>query len=232
MRFTQLFLAACCLTTVAHADLMITFADGDSFEGDTTGSMAGPFLDAATGTVGNITTLAVGPAGAVLNPNAGTLGINAVGSGDTAGAFDDEELWAFSWDVDSQFTGIDFVLGDDETFAIGAADWIGLTLTPGSSAVSFDSLTGTFTISNGHTLDDFDLDDLTGGVALDVLAGSFISIGFETTGAAGNSAVISDISFALPAAVPEPGSMALCLCGAGVVVLRRRKRATRSRVDA
>ena len=81
---------------------------------------------------------------------------------------------------------------------IGSTAWSGLSITPGSGAVSFSG--GEFTLDGtGVPQDDFTLAELTGGAPLPVAAGDVITI----QAGADSSARIQSLSFK---AVPEPTS--------------------------
>jgi hypothetical protein len=193
-----------------EATLVLTFANNDPFEDDNAGDTAGPFTDAMTGFSGMITTSAVLPDGG-LNPNAGSLGVNAAGS-DTPGSFDPGESWSFSWDVPTEFAGIGFGaynadVGDmhDDQFSVRSDDWISLLITPGSSEVMFDMSTGTFTFDNVGIDDDFSAADLGGAVPVDV--GTLITISFTDLDPGGTAGIahIASLSFNITG-IPEPSA--------------------------
>lgn len=205
----------------SHADIILTFANNDTFEGDDAGDTAGPFTDQATGVTGTITTQAVSPSG-VLNPNMNSLGIDSDGdTGDFAARFDNGESWTFEWDVKTFFAGIDFDLfsEESETFSVQSNDWTNLMgVNPGSDKVTYNSSTGTFEFLSGTTSDDFDLEDISGGTVLPVNLGTDIVVSYS--GDAADDAVIADMTFA----TPEPSSFVLAgltaLAFAGFSVLR------------
>jgi hypothetical protein len=150
------------------------------------------------------------------------LGINAAGS-DRADRFDDGEQWTFDWNIDTFFQGVN--LGDfstaTETFSIQSDDWIDLSISPGSSEITFDATTGKLMFAAGDSSDDFTLDDLTGGSLLPVSAGTDIAISFSDTG--GQNASLQSITVANP----EPGTLVLGSLAATVLLAfrsRRRKR--------
>jgi len=185
-----------------HADLIITFADGDSFDDDVAGSTAGPFnVDGLSGT---ITTRGVAPDGTV-NTTSGRLGINASSGADTANSFNDGESWTFDWDILTFFQGVNFrdFSTSTETFAIQSNDWIGLSVTPGNDEISFNNTSGSFMFTSGDSSDDFDLNDLSGGTLLSVQAGSDIVFTYSDT-VDGNASIES-----MTVANPEPGTLIL-----------------------
>jgi len=208
----------------SRADIILTFSNGDSFEGDDAGDMAGPFTDPATDITGTITTQSVSPSG-VLNPNSGSLGIDSdEDSGDFGARFDHGENWTFEWDIKTYFEGIDFDLFSEETetFSVQSNDWINLTgVNPVSDEVTYNSSTGTFEFSSGTSSDDFDLNDISGGTFLPVNSGTDIAISYS--GGSADDAVIADMTFA----TPEPSTFILvgiaALAFVGFSFLRHRK---------
>lgn len=205
---------------LAKADLIVTFANGDSLDGDGAGVTAS-YTDATTGVTGVLTTQQVtdfaGVAGAVLNANADSLGVTSdAGANDM---FDGMESWTFSWNISSNFLGINFnnFTGTD-SFTISSNDWIGLSgVVPGPSS-SYNSLAGAFTLTDFGTSDDFTLADITGGPALDLAAGSNVKIAYA---ASSGASTIQNITFAT--AVPEPNSLILLAGSAALWLTRRRK---------
>jgi len=185
-----------------HADLIINFTNGDSFDGDVAGSTAGPFnIDGLSGT---ITTRGVAPDGSV-NTTSGRLGINASSGTDTADKFDDGESWTFDWNIDTFFQGVNFqeFSTPTETFAIQSNDWIGLSITPGNGEISFSDTFGAFTFTSGDISDDFNLNDLSGGARLPVYAQN--DVVFTYSDSAGGNGSIQSMTFA----TPEPGTLIL-----------------------
>lgn len=197
------------LPSVSEATLIVTFSNGDTFDGDGATDTAGPFLDAASGVSSTLTTVAVNPSGA-LNANAGSLGI-ADGGGSS---FDNGESWTFQWDQSSEFEGIDFASFStaSESFSLTSTAFVGLgPLTPGDSNITFDNGLGRFTFGSGDTSDDFNLNDLSGGVLLPIAAGTPLTLAFSGAPSS-DSATLTTMSFSFTA-VPEP-STSLLLAGA------------------
>jgi hypothetical protein len=207
----------------ANATVTITFANGDTFDGDVAGSLAGPFTDAATPLTAEILTSAVAPAGSVVNTVAGQLGINDPGA-DTVDAFDNGESWIFSWSQNSQFVGIDLggysTLAEDFAFSVQSPELVGLVITPGSANVAFNSGTGTFTFDSGTLSDIFTATDLYGSGPIPVIANTrTIKFSFS---AAGENAFVQGMSFNL--LIPEPSSaVAMTLSGVLLLLAQRRR---------
>ena len=123
------------LVSPLQASLILTFANNDSLEGDGVSDTSDPFTDPDTNISATLTTRAISPNG-VLNPNAGSLGINADGGGDSSAAFDVGESWTFDWNVATLWEGIDFDgVNQSEIFTVSSSDFVGLGITPTSSAV-------------------------------------------------------------------------------------------------
>jgi len=149
--------------------------------------------------------------GVLLNTVSGSIGINSSGSSDSSSRFDNQEAWTFDWSTDSEFTFIDlafFTSSATETFQLQSDDWKGLTLTPGSASVSFNSSSGTFTLSDKGNLDEFNLNDLSGGVTLAVAAGTDITISYSNDGSnsSNTNASFTEMQFNL---IPEPSVLSL-----------------------
>ncbi|MEZ5325594.1 MAG: PEP-CTERM sorting domain-containing protein [Verrucomicrobiales bacterium] len=196
---------------------IIGFANTDTFEGDGVGDTAGPFNDPATGISATFTTTSLSTG--LLNPNSGTLGIDAAGA-DTADAFDASESWGFSLDSDAEWVGIDFgsFSTTTETFSVFSPSWVGLSIVPTHAEIMFASGSGTFTFTSGTTSDNYDLNDLSGGTALPLPSGTSMTIAFAST--ASDTAQLQGLSFNL---VPEPSSAILTLAGLGLLLFRRRR---------
>lgn len=196
----------------ALATLALEFADGDSFDQDAAGGMAGPFTDPMTGLTGSITTFSVvTPQGnSNLESVSGYLGISNP-------AFETGESWSFSWDVSTEFAGIDLVLlnlGDELTIRSDA--WIGLTRST-SGDVTFASSTGTYSFVDDDNDADSDFFNATSlGGAIPLPAGAEITLAFSsTTGAV----QMEGLSFNL-VAVPEPSALLYGGLICGVVGIR------------
>ena len=138
-----------------------------------------------------------------------------------ADAFDNAESWSFRWDTNTTFDAIDFSSFSTatETFTLQSSAFQGIALTPGDSDIAFDSSTGTFTFSSGDSTDNFNLNDLSGGVQLNVSASVALTLSFQ--GAAADFGRLQSFSFT---AVPEPSACLLCLLGLPVTLQRRRVR--------
>ncbi len=216
--------ALVCCTLFAgsvRADLIITFANGDTFDGDGSGSTAGPFN--VDGVPTTITTVSATPNGSVLNTTAEGLGINATGTSDSASRFDPSEAWAFAFDVATFITGINFAFFSTATeeFTLQSNDFIGTGAVPTEPRISFDNATGQFTFASGSADDDFDLNELSGGVPLLVSAGTNVNVAFS--GGASDTATIESVTVANP----EPSTFLLsaaALSGLGFYRWRQRRR--------
>ncbi len=240
------FLLAALMASSAQADLVLgPFVNGGNLDGQSLGSTA-TYTDGVTGTVGTLTTRTLIDtdgtfvAGTVVNTNSNGLAINS-GSGvtnfDTSGRFDKQEGWGFDWDIDTSLTSLDFsafTTADGESFTIQSDDWIGLAFSPTIAAVTFDNLTGGFTLSNKDSSDLFDLQDLSGGATIAITAGTDILITYSNTAtqndiAATGSASLQNLQFAVTA-VPEPSSLAVVVFSMlGLGIYRRRKPAPQKR---
>ncbi|MDA1017307.1 MAG: hypothetical protein O3A00_22975, partial [Planctomycetota bacterium] len=140
--------------------------------------------DTAAVTIGTeavtLTTRAIVGGSVVASVGAG------LGVGD--GTFAAGESWTFDWDKDLNFRGASFDLyGIPHKMKLQSNDWIGLTVTPGNSEVTFNSAGGFLEFSQvpfGVVV--YNLQDLTGGAdILTVSAGSdltFSHSGTEHTG--------------------------------------------------
>ena len=211
----------------ANAQSTITFHNSDSFDGDVAGSVAGPFVDLTSLVSGMITTASVVPGGSLVNTTPGRLGVDAPGTGDTANSFDNLESWVFFWDCNSQFAGINF--GDYSTtsenmgFSVQSSAWVGLSISPGSANVVFNSATGAFSFNDSAASDVFTAASLYGtGPIPTVSAGTAITIGYiaGTT----DNAYLQRMTFNL-SAVPEPSTLAMVGLGGLVMLALRRKNA-------
>jgi hypothetical protein len=193
-----MFLMPCGL----NAALILTFAESDSLDGHIANSTANFVIDGLSAV---LTTRSVAPSGTV-NTTSGALGINAVGSGDTANAFDHGESWAFDWSIDTLFQGIEFEgLNNSEKFTLQNSNWIGLSITPSNVHVTFDALLGKFTLADDGG-DNFNLTDLSSGAILPVSAGSILTLAFENPGL--GSATLQSLTFSSnPASIPEPSPL-------------------------
>ena len=190
----------------ASAAVMISFSNGDSFDGDMIGDMAGPFFDAGSGVTGTITTTLL-PLGRQLNSTSGQIGIS---SGTNGSAFDSAEFWGFTWDVDATFQHVDFSSFSTatESFQIQSDTWIGQSFSPTDSDITFNDGTGAFSFGSGDSSDNFNLLDLNNGNPIPLAAGS--EIVFKFAGDGTDFARITGMTFGLSATtVPEPGAMAM-----------------------
>ncbi len=230
MKFCSLFFAVFVVLFgqlhIANADFVISFTNGNDFEGHDGasgdgGDEAGPFVDSVSGVSTTLTTSVVAPIGeSSLNPNSGTLGISS-DSGNNA-AFDDGEFWTFSFDKNVSFQGIDFVAFSEttETFTVQSAAFAGLTIDPGDSNITFSG--DTFTFESADTSDDFNVDDIFGGDIVEIASGTGITIAFQST--ATDFAQVGSLTFAA-ASVPEPAHLSLAAFGVlGWMYKRRRKK--------
>lgn len=227
MRHVVFPIVVLCIGAIApnrvDATIVITFANGNTFEGDEAGDTAGPFTDTMTGLSGTIMTTSVLPDG-VLNPNAGTLGINAAAtSGESSSDFDNGESWSFSWNVPTEFAGISFggYLNDsDEEFTVSSSEWTSLTPSTGTG-VSFAA--GTFTFANNVSGDSFDASSLGGPVSLSM--GSAMTISFAS---GGGTATVTSLSFNI---VPEASAFLFGTMICGVIGLFYSGRSSRPEVS-
>ena len=208
------------IVSKARADLIIgPFSNGGVLDDHDIGS-TDVFTDPVTSITATLTTQRLIEAngtvrttagsGVLLNSvNSGSIGPNSLGSGDSPSRFDNNEGWGFRWDVDTSFQFIDlslFTTAGGEVFTIQSNDWIGLGITPGSGAVSFDNATGTFTLSDKDASDQFSLNDLSSGASLNVNAGTEVLIAYADDGTGNGS--FSELRFSTTA-VPEPSSTCL-----------------------
>ena len=231
-----LVFSTCFGATPVQASVTLTFANGDQFDGDGVGDTVD--LDAlSSGLV--LTTSGLNATGVGLNSvtavnmqgvDTSGLGINSVGSNSTTGDVGGQvnslnsgelEFWSFSFNQDILFKGIDLIFfGNSETLTFGSDAWSGLSVTPGSTAVSFSG--GIFELDGvGVPQDNFTLSELTDGDSLRLPAGSAITI----QAGANTSTRIQSLSLW---AVPEPAScfVWLTISTLGLLVPHRRKRST------
>ena len=202
--------------SLSAASFTHNFVVGDVFDGDGVGDTAA--VPAGPDTV-TFTTIGVAPNG-VLNVHSSTgLGLDA--AADTFGnAFDDGEAWTLIADTALELEGIDFDVFSTATeqFAFQSSAFIGLSLTPGAPQITFDSVTGTFNFTSSSADDDFDLNELSGGVVLPISAGTAMTFSF--TDSASGAARIDSFTFN---AVPEP-SLSLLAAFYLLYLLRGRRR--------
>lgn len=196
---------------------MDTYAS--EFDDDGAGDTAGPFLDPDTGVSGTITTVEVldtaGTPGSFLDFR--TTGQSGVGNT----AISNSEAWTFKWNVDAQLLRIDFSsVGNEAMIGLQSDGWVGADITPGESAVQFDSNTGTFTMNGTLTGDTLDQTRMYGTSDIPVIpAGTEITL-FSATG---DSFSFGDgFTWVL---IPEPASATLLALGVVPMMLRRRRQA-------
>ena len=207
----------------ARASVEINFegADGDAFDGDGAGDMT-------TVQGFTFTTQSVGPNNGTLSKGF-ELGVDSSGSGmdSSTSAFNENdaegmETWEFTLGVPIEFEGIDIAaLSTNESIMLQSDAWIGLMgVVPASGNISFDMATGKFTFTDvaGTSDDDYDLNDLTGGVVLPVAMGTSITFGFfqSSFDQFGDNAGLQSIrikdatpTMPPPPVIPEPGTIAI-----------------------
>jgi len=151
---------------------------------------------------------------------------------DNSSRFEAGESWTFDTDDTAirilriQFTGgsgAGFNGGDTATLQSEA--WIGASVTPDSSNVTFDSITGTFTLVNGESGENYDLQDLWGAAAtesdaLGIATGVDVVLSHPGT-STGDGWRLSELELAT-FVIPEPTSLALLGLGSLFVAGRRR----------
>ena len=139
-------------TQASGVTTLIDFVSGGAeFDNDVAGSAAGPF-DGATLTTRNLvgTTHLVDTASGLRKAN--------------RYYWVPGDSWTFDWDRDTSLHGFSMEIYNNIQVSLQSDDWIGLSVTPGHSSVTFNSTTGTITMVNrGITYDPFDLNDLTSG---------------------------------------------------------------------
>jgi hypothetical protein len=203
--------------------VLVDFLDGDQFDGDLIegGSWIVDGITISTTnmvhhTDHNASTWNITSAGAG-GPNGVNIGS---GGGDGGTVFDSgTEVWTFALNADVvSWDGISFqsFTGTDGFF-IQTDAWKGLSVTPVSAQVTFDSIAGslTFTAVGGELA--FAFADISNGALLPVSSGTDISFGATS---AGGGVRLDAFSFS---AVPEPSTYALLLGFLALgFVLRRR----------
>ncbi len=194
-------------------------ANRDLFHEHAAGDTAGPFLDTESGFAGTITTLSV-------TDSAGSPGaqIRVAADGSQTGVnnqlFDGLESWTFSWNVGSQLLEIDYSgMNSEGIFGIQSDAWIGADIQPGSTLVTFDPVTGTFSLWDGNPGDTYTQANLYGSSEVPLIpAGTGIRI-YSISGH--SFAIGSGFTFAL---VPEPATLSLLSGIAGALLMRPRRR--------
>ena len=224
------------LGNVLHADLVVANFNALGFDNDRVGDSSDPILDPDTGTVVTFTTRFITGDG-TLWASSDELGIDrgAVGGagGDRAGFFDDGDAWSFDADQHLSLTRVMFadfsraqLTANEDVVLMQSDDWIGLAnVSPDLDQVAFNAASGTFTFtaipwSEGNDFD-FDLGQISGGVALPVFAGTDITF----TDASNNTFgwQLDAMEFTTNA-VPEPTSIPIFILATSFTVSRRRRR--------
>lgn len=215
-----LLIVYCVFADSSEASVVYSFSDGGLFDGDSVSDTATLPSDGVSGVTGTITTLAVS-GGSSLNENSNSLGVQGGGTNDE---FDPGEFWTFSWDLDSRLDsiGFDLLSGTGDTFSVSSDAWIGRSYMISDSALSFSSVTGTFTFSSiSSGVDEFDLATLVTGDSLSVAANQSYTI----IDNGGNADHIEYFQFSLSSAtaVPEPACV-FFICSVGVTMLGYRRK--------
>ena len=207
-----------CVPALGHAgviDFDIT-NDLPHFSGDGINQMAGPFnID---GYFGTITT-----SGLVGGTELGFDGAVGLGVGD--GDFDFGDAWAFRWDIDVLLKGVTVLnLNSGNEVTLQSDDWIALGVDPNPSPfVSFDSLTGTYTLNGSQSGDDWAINDFVAGSGIDLLVTAGTDITFTNITIGEDNLELRSLSFA-SFTVPEPATWLYCATAGLIGVCRRRIR--------
>lgn len=216
LRFAAL--ASMAVLSSAHSAVVI---DLTAFAGDIEGSVTGPFTDSTTGQSASFaTTIITNQSG--ISGGSNYLDFAGTQKGINNTNISGNESWTFSLSNASQFVGIDWSgLADASLAAVQSSAWIGATITPGSTAVTFNSSTGTFYFNGTLPGDRFDLEDIYGtGSIPTIAAGTGIRI-FSPNGDA--FALGADFTWNV---VPEPSAFALAgLAAAALFSCRKRDKA-------
>ncbi len=214
----------------ASADFLLTFDDGDSFDGDAATQMndatdqAGPFnlgsIQSAILTTRKINGVVASTEQNTLETNEFKLGIDSAGvNGGEKNNWNDGESWTFDFNAEVHFAGINLGgMTSGEAFTVQSDSFIGFVPVGAlGDGVSFNSATGTFTFSGDANNDDFEVSDL-GGNAAKITAGDEVTIAFS-----GGEAFVQSLT--LSSAIPEPGSgMLIVVLAAGLAIGQRRRR--------
>lgn len=212
---------ACCgflaVTAAAHSAVII---DLTAFDDDVEGSVTGPFTDLETGVSASFTTTIITDQLGVAGPT-NFLDFASAQKGVNNTNFTLQESWSFELNTNSQFIGIDLSgLANTDIAAIQSNAWIGAVITPGSAAVTFDSVTGTFLLDGTLAGDRFTQANLYGISEIPVItAGTDLRI-YSPNGT--SFALGADFTWNL---VPEPSALALIGLAASLIVTRRSRRA-------
>lgn len=112
--------------------------------------------------------------------NNASLGFNSLGGDDldANAQWDGAESWTFKFDQDITWDGLGLNgVGGSESGYIESDAWIGLAYTPTGNGVTFDNITGRFTLGSNSNADNYVLADLTGGLELATLAEVEVTFG-------------------------------------------------------
>ena len=177
----------------------ITFLGNAAFQGDGAGDMAATTIDGVS--VAFTTQATIG----------GTLATQQFGLGLSGGAEAEEfdanpttlgdagESWTFDADTHLFFEGVEFgSLSSNEFFDVQSDRWINLhNISPSNASVSYAPATGTFTFTDDPD-DTFTIDDMTGGIPLDVPPGTDVSITFRSAASVNDHATLDVLTLSAP----------------------------------
>ncbi len=211
------------LAVPALADL-VTFTDGDSFDGDQatqlfdSSDQAGPL--GSNGVI--LRTVKINGVDSATEANqlettGGKIGIDSAAvNGGEKNNWDDGESWTYEYNQATLFDEINFGgLTGTDAFSVQSNSFIGFIAGgPLGTGVTFDTVSGTWTFDGTATNDHFTVAEL-GGIAARVLAFDDITISFSGS----SSATVQGIGVT---SVPEPGCVCFLLA-LGLGVSWRRK---------